>query len=360
VFAKELVDLKNKLNGQAADHIESLIKKIEEKTQGSCSSNPKSGFQLAVAICHRLDEQHKDIAKFTKSLYSRWGVGDNTCGNGVVVFLAVGERKLFISTGPGTKTVLPNDQVELVIQAMEPELKKKAYGAAVEVAVRNIAHVLAGEKLSRDATVVWVLLGVTISLVLLCVCSFTQDCIVKRRKRSFDECCRHLGNCALFLDKAQPRMRTCLLCLCELTPENQMTLHCGHSFCKKCMKRTGTTVFSTDKAKEYLCPVALQSGNRNRNSTVSEHTPFLSLPNATQHRCSNKRQVLCFYLQTLQELYPHFISQELCDEWCSKGDFAKVQFAEHPDFLSKRPSSTGLFDYCWGGTDDDIRKSEPI
>eukprot|EP00951_Prasinocladus_malaysianus_P045543 scaffold607966_cov55-Prasinocladus_malaysianus.AAC.1 len=69
--------------------------------------------QVAVAVIEQMDPSYAgtDLAraaeKFARKIHDIWGVGDAECNNGVVLFLTVKDRRVYVSTGAGVKNRLP-------------------------------------------------------------------------------------------------------------------------------------------------------------------------------------------------------------------------------------------------------------
>lgn len=113
-----------------------------------CGALGKQGFQVAVALLRKMqidDEKPADTARaFAKGVHGRWGVGLRECNNGVVLFLAIDDRQVYISTGRGARKALSDSQAAIIIDRMKPALRATDYDAAVERAVREIGMTLAG------------------------------------------------------------------------------------------------------------------------------------------------------------------------------------------------------------------------
>lgn len=84
--------------------------------------------------------------QFAKDLHDRWGVGDVTCQNGIVLAIAIEDRAIGISTGAGVKHVLTDDMVRYIISEIRPYMKMKEYGKAIVQAVTIIGNVISGWK----------------------------------------------------------------------------------------------------------------------------------------------------------------------------------------------------------------------
>lgn len=136
--------------------VANFISKFEDAHKISCHNNNKSTnpqqnaseIQLAVAIVNRMDlsgfanrQDTEDLAAeaFGTHLHNHWGVGlDSSCGGtGILVFLAIHDRAIYISVGEGVKSVLTDYRLNQVIAKMKPLLKSENYSGALQSALDN-------------------------------------------------------------------------------------------------------------------------------------------------------------------------------------------------------------------------------
>jgi uncharacterized protein len=96
-----------------AAKMESLAREILQKT----------GAAVVVATMPELG-QNEEISLYVNGLYQAWGIGKKGEDKGVLIFLAVKERKIRIETGYGVEGVLPDGRVgEILDQYVVPHLK---------------------------------------------------------------------------------------------------------------------------------------------------------------------------------------------------------------------------------------------
>lgn len=105
--------------------------------------------QVAVALMQKMQNPGSDASasaeRFAKALHDAWGVGHQACNNGVLLFLAVQDRQIYISTGKGAKEALDYDSLGNIINDVKPLLKAARYDDAIERAVTDIGLALAGK-----------------------------------------------------------------------------------------------------------------------------------------------------------------------------------------------------------------------
>jgi uncharacterized protein len=92
---------------------------------------------------------------YANRLYSAWGIGKKGEDKGVLIFVAVKERKMRIETGYGVEGILPDGLVgEIRDRYMVPLLKQNKFGEGLYAGAAAVARVIAkasGIKLSVQA-----------------------------------------------------------------------------------------------------------------------------------------------------------------------------------------------------------------
>ena len=100
--------------------------------------------QIAVVTIKTLDGEA--IQDYSVALWDKWKIGKKD--RGVLILLAVQDRKRWITTGYGLEAILPDGKVGDIGRQMVPYLRSGDYDDAVELAVGQISQVIA-----RDAGV---------------------------------------------------------------------------------------------------------------------------------------------------------------------------------------------------------------
>lgn len=83
---------------------------------------------------------------FAETVHNNWGVGDSTSQNGVLLFLSVKDRVVYISRGSGLAEKLSNSVLEQVIDHMRTYLRDKNYGRGVENGIVEISLIVSGQQ----------------------------------------------------------------------------------------------------------------------------------------------------------------------------------------------------------------------
>ena len=88
--------------------------------------------------------------RFAVQLHDKWGVGKSHCPNGVVLFLALGDRAMYLSRGAKLETILTDGRIDNILRGLKPLLRDEKYGAAVDRALTGI-----NDYLSKGPATAW-------------------------------------------------------------------------------------------------------------------------------------------------------------------------------------------------------------
>jgi uncharacterized membrane protein YgcG len=114
--------------------------------------NEVKNAQMAVLVISQMDpvfvgHQGIDLAseKFAREMHDRhWQVGDKTTNDGVLIFVSIADRAIYISKGKGVSRLLTDHVLDTVIAHMKPYMRKREYSTAVEHAIVELDLVLSG------------------------------------------------------------------------------------------------------------------------------------------------------------------------------------------------------------------------
>jgi len=129
-----VVDNAHILTGSQAEELEAKLVAFDNNTSN----------QIAIAIVSSLNDQPiEDVAVNT---LRAWGIGDKKKNNGILIIIAVQERKIKIETGYGLEGAIPditcNDIIEKDIQ---PAFRQKDYFGGLSKATDDLGKAAAGE-----------------------------------------------------------------------------------------------------------------------------------------------------------------------------------------------------------------------
>jgi uncharacterized protein len=126
-----------------ADKLSSLIEELEQKTST----------EIAVVTVNSIAPYDEKV--FARALFDNWKPGKKGKDNGVLVLLAIKERRWRVETGYGVEGILPDGLCgEIGRNYMVPDFKAGKYGQGLYQGVRAIANIIA-----KDAHVTLATLG---------------------------------------------------------------------------------------------------------------------------------------------------------------------------------------------------------
>lgn len=130
-----LNDFAQVVNPNTAAQIEALGRELEDKT----------GAQLAVVTIKSLGDE--DDFDYAHRLFEKWGIGKKGKDNGVLLFLALGERRrVRIVTGYGLEGIMPDITAGRILDAyVIPKLRQRDYSSGLLAGTQAIAGLIAAD-----------------------------------------------------------------------------------------------------------------------------------------------------------------------------------------------------------------------
>lgn len=120
---------------------EGQIQQLENKLVAFDDSTSN---QIAVVIMKSVGEY--DINEYALELGRKWGVGGKSKNNGVVLLVALGDRKLSIQTGYGLEGALPDIYTKRIIENdIKPYFKDEQYFQGIDAGTNSIIKLIKGE-----------------------------------------------------------------------------------------------------------------------------------------------------------------------------------------------------------------------
>jgi uncharacterized protein len=103
-----------------------------------------TGAQMALVTIPSLEgEPIEDVAN---TIFRAWGVGQKGKNEGILLLLAIGDRRNRIEVGYGLEPILPDGFVGSVLREMRPALRQQQYGEALMAAAEVIGNTIAKSK----------------------------------------------------------------------------------------------------------------------------------------------------------------------------------------------------------------------
>lgn len=125
------------------------IKKIDKMNEESDNTDTK--LKIGVYIMEDLDG--KDLEDTTLEIARKWKIGDKNTNNGVLLFLAINDKKSRLEVSDNLATRLTDIQSKTILDNMKPKLRNKDYDGAVLDAVKNITDANNGKKIKSENSV---------------------------------------------------------------------------------------------------------------------------------------------------------------------------------------------------------------
>jgi len=130
-----LSDFAGVVDGASADSIRALAGELREKTGAE------------IALVTERDLGGVPIENATEELFRQWGIGQKGHDDGVLVLLAVAERRVRIEVGYGLDGVLPDARCGFIIRrVMGPDLAADRFGPGLLRGADAIAGVIARDR----------------------------------------------------------------------------------------------------------------------------------------------------------------------------------------------------------------------
>ena len=134
-------DFANAISAEYQNKLTALIQELEEKTSA----------EIAVVTIESIAPY--DEKEYARLLFDNWKPGKKSKDNGVLVLLAIKERRWRIETGYGVEGILPDGLCgEIGRNYMVPYFKNEDYGQGLYQGTLKIAQVIANDTNIRLST----------------------------------------------------------------------------------------------------------------------------------------------------------------------------------------------------------------
>ena len=124
-------DFAGVLDAATVTRLNDVARQIEEKAKA----------QISVVTVKSTDGQ--DITSYAVALYQKWGIGKKGTDRGVLILLAVQDRKYWTTVGYGLEPILPDGKVGGFGREAVPFLRNSDYAGAVSLMTLRVANVIA-------------------------------------------------------------------------------------------------------------------------------------------------------------------------------------------------------------------------
>jgi len=124
-------DFAHVLNADTVAQLDDICRQIEQKAHA----------QIAVVTINSLDGA--DVEGYAVDLYKAWGIGPKSSNRGVLILLAVQDRRYRVEVGYGLEPILPDGKVGGFGREAVPYLRDSNYSAAALLITSRVAAVIA-------------------------------------------------------------------------------------------------------------------------------------------------------------------------------------------------------------------------
>ena len=125
------------------------IKTIDKFNEEADNTDKK--LKIGVYIMEDLND--KDLEDTTLEIARKWKIGDKGTDNGVLLFLAINDKKSRLEVSDNLATRLTDIQSKAILDNMKPKLRSKDYDGAVLDAVKSITDANNGKKIKSENSV---------------------------------------------------------------------------------------------------------------------------------------------------------------------------------------------------------------
>lgn len=155
-----VTDLAQVLSPQEEERIEQWLWQVETRT----------GVEVIVVTVYSIRDfpgtDNGSIESFAHGLFDAYGVGNLPANNGVLIVVAVGDRKARIELGKGYGHTRDADAQRIMDDVMIPAFRDGNYAGGITEAVKAVAHEFAGVRIGFPWALVYLGVGVLAALLI--------------------------------------------------------------------------------------------------------------------------------------------------------------------------------------------------
>ena len=131
--------------GYVSDFAHVIDPASKAQLEAYCAAVQQStGAQMALVTLPSLEgEPVEDVAN---TIFHAWGVGAKSSNEGIMMLLAIGDRRTRLEVGYGLEPILPDGFDGSILREMAPALRQQQYGEAMMAAAQTIGETIAHVK----------------------------------------------------------------------------------------------------------------------------------------------------------------------------------------------------------------------
>ena len=303
---------------------------------------------------------------FARQLHDSWGVGHATevGGTGVLLFLSVEDRIIYVSRRGAVEKLLTDARVDTVISEVTSSLKQTKYADGLLVALDMLAEFMAKDEPTWKE---W-LFGLFTTRNLLFVCelglSIAKFILSLRRIRASRQAEREYALAASQLSEmdrqqaeamqGQYEAKSCPICLEDFKSSTVGSddkpiklLRCGHVFDESCWSEW----VNSGSGNVATCPICKRNvGAPTSTSNSGETASFIHVDDDQNRALQRYQQERNFRLLRMNSRFPNYVTQNQLNRWTSPAHSESL--VQDPSFVQNDPqrsSSGGRRSGSYGG-----------
>lgn len=134
-----------KPQGYVSDFAGVIDGSSKERLEAYCGAVERStGAQMALVTIPSL--QGEPIDDVANTIFRAWGVGQKGKDEGILLLLAIGDRRSRLEVGYGLEPILPDGLDGSILREMRPALRQQRYGEAMMAAADTLGTAIAESK----------------------------------------------------------------------------------------------------------------------------------------------------------------------------------------------------------------------
>jgi uncharacterized protein len=144
---------------QAAEQMDRQLADFERATSN----------QVLVVVYPKM-QSDSSIEDYTVRVAQKWGVGGKKKDNGIVLFVFIADRKMFIQVGYGLEGALPDATCKQIVETqIKPAFRNGDYAGGLSAGINAIIAATKGEYKATASAMPWVALAVIVLFFILIV-----------------------------------------------------------------------------------------------------------------------------------------------------------------------------------------------
>ncbi|HMO39447.1 MAG TPA: TPM domain-containing protein [Saprospiraceae bacterium] len=151
--------------------------------------NDSTSTQIAIVTERSLEGE--DVFDYSVRLANAWGIGQQDKSNGILIYIALDDRKIYIQTGYGSEGFLPDAIAKRIIEnIIKPAFRDQRYYEGFNRATDAIIAYGAGEYTadgSKDENVAGAVIGMAILLIIVLFFVFILVAAIRAGKNNHDD-----------------------------------------------------------------------------------------------------------------------------------------------------------------------------